>query len=205
LKADNPRRPRALLIWLAVAVAILVPLAFAAASPLLQWRQPVYILAGFAGIAGLSLMLLQPLLAAGLLPGLTGMRGRKVHLYTGLALVAAVMLHVGGLWIASPPDVVDALLFRSPTPFSVWGVTAMWAVFAAALLALFRRRLRLPPRIWRRAHTVLVLVIVMGTVIHALLIEGTMEWLTKVALCLAVLIVTGKVILDLKAWARRPR
>ena len=68
-------------------------------------------------------------------------------------LVVAVVIHVAALWITSPPDVVDALLFASPTPFSAWGVIAMWAVFAAALLAALRRRLRLRPRTWRIAFT----------------------------------------------------
>ena len=81
-----------------------------------------------------------------------------------------------------PPDVVDALPFTSPTPFSVWGVIAMWAIFAAALLAGLRRRLRLPPRAWRQGHTALAAVIVLGTVVHAMLIEGTMETVSKAAL-----------------------
>ena len=67
---------RAALIWTAVALAIAVPLALAAQSPLLAWRDPAYIAAGFAGIAGLALILLQPLLMGDALPGLTGWRGR---------------------------------------------------------------------------------------------------------------------------------
>ena len=109
---------------------VLVPLALAAMSPLLQWRQPVYIAAGFAGIIAMCLLLLQPLLAGGLLPGLTGLRGRRLHRWTGALLVTAVLLHVAGLFVTSPPDVIDALLFRSPTPFSAWGVIAMGAVLA---------------------------------------------------------------------------
>ncbi|MCR9062034.1 MAG: ferric reductase, partial [Rhodobacteraceae bacterium] len=101
--------------------------------------------------------------------------------------------------------VIDALLFRSPTPFSVWGVIAMWAVFAAALLAAIRRRLQLRPRTWRLAHTSLALVIVAGSVIHALLIEGTMETVTKVALCGLVLAAFLKAFADLKVWTSRHR
>ena len=40
---------RAILIWVALAAAIGVPLAAAAMSPLLEWRSAVYIAAGFAG------------------------------------------------------------------------------------------------------------------------------------------------------------
>ncbi|MEM1431836.1 MAG: ferric reductase-like transmembrane domain-containing protein [Pseudomonadota bacterium] len=194
---------RAALIWAALAAAMALPLVLAAASPLLAWREPVYIAAGFAGVVGLCLILLQPLLAAGYLPGLPPARGRRVHQWVGAALVAAVVLHVGGLWVTSPPDVVDALLFVSPTPFSAWGVIAMWALFAAALVASLRRRLRLAPRLWRRAHTSLAVVIVIGTVVHALLIEGTMETMSKAALCALVLIATAKAVGDLRVWAKR--
>jgi len=136
------RLAKATLIWAALVTAICVPIAFAAASPLLAWRGPVYVLAGFAGIVALGLALVQPLLIAGYLPGLSAYRGRRVHHWIGGALVVAVVVHVAGLWITSPPDMIDALLFASPTPFSPFGVIAMWAIFAVALLAAFRRRLR---------------------------------------------------------------
>ncbi|MGR3312141.1 ferric reductase-like transmembrane domain-containing protein [Roseovarius indicus] len=189
-------RLRPMLVWAALAAAVIVPLAAAAQSPLLAWRQPVYIVAGFAGVLGMTLLLLQPLLAAGSLPGLKGADSRKVHRVTGAALVLSVILHVIGLWITSPPDVVDALLFRSPTPFSAWGVVAMWALFATALLALLRRRIGLRWRVWRIGHTGLALVIVVGSVVHALLIQGTMETISKTALCALVLAATLRVVAD---------
>lgn len=189
------------LIWLGLVIVILVPIAAAGFSPLLAWRQPVYIIAGFAGIIAMALMLVQPLLMGRYLPGISVMGSRKVHKWIGGALVALVLLHVGGLWITSPPDVVDALLFASPTPFSIWGVTAMWVVFFTALLAAIRRPLRLKPSTWRIIHTVSFLVIVVGTVIHALLIEGAMETITKVGLCALILVATFKVVLDFRVWA----
>ncbi len=191
------------LIWTALAAAVGVPIAAAAASPLLAWRDPVYILAGFAGIVALGLVLVQPLLIAGYLPGLSAYRGRRTHLWTGGALVVAVVLHVGGLWITSPPDMIDALLFSSPTPFSPWGVVAMWAIFAVALLAALRRRLGLRPRTWRIAHTLLAIVIVAGSAVHAILIEGTMETVSKAALCALVLAAATKVMVDLRVWRKR--
>ena len=136
------RLARVTLIWAALAAAVGVPIAAAAMSPLLAWRGPVYILAGFAGIVALGLMLVQPLLIGGYLPGLSARIGRRAHHWIGGALVVAVVIHVGGLWITSPPDMIDALLFASPTPFSPFGVIAMWAIFAVALLAALRRRLR---------------------------------------------------------------
>ena len=197
------RSARATLIWAALAVVLCVPLAAAAASPLLAWRGPVYILAGFAGIIALGLVLVQPLLIAGYLPGLSAYRGRRAHHWIGGALVATVVIHVGGLWITSPPDMIDALLFTSPTPFSPFGVVAMWAIFAVALLAALRRRLGLRPRTWRIAHMSLAIVIVAGSVVHGLLIEGTMETVSKAALCVLVLAATVKVMSDLRVLRTR--
>ena len=192
---------RAALIWAALAAAIGVPLAAAVASPLHEWRTPVYILAGFAGIIALGLLLVQPLLIGGYLPGLPGYRGRRAHYWTGGALVTAVVVHVGGLWITSPPDMIDALLFTSPTPFSPFGVIAMWAIFAVALLAAIRRRLGL--RTWRIAHMSLAAVIVVGSVVHGMLVEGTMETMSKAALCALVLAAAIKVMVDLRVWRSR--
>ena len=186
---------QATLIWAALAAAVCVPIAAAATSPLLEWRGPIYILAGFAGIIALGLLLVQPVLAGGYLPGLSAYRGRRVHHWIGGALVVAVVIHVGGLWISSPPDMIDALLFVSPTPFSPFGVIAMWAIFAVALLAAFRRRLRL--RTWRIAHMVLAAVIVVGSVVHGMLIEGAMETVSKATLCALVLGAAIKVMADL--------
>jgi predicted ferric reductase len=191
---------RAILIWGVLAAAIAVPIMVAAKSPQLAWRDPIYIAAGFAGVVSMALLLLQPLLAGGFLPGLPARRGRPLHFWVGIGLVAAVVAHVLGLWVTSPPDAVDALLFRSPTPFSAWGVVAMWAVFAAALLGVFRRRLRLKPFVWRLCHVVVAMVVVLGSVVHAMLIEGTMGMVSKAALCTLVLVAAVKVLIDLRFW-----
>jgi predicted ferric reductase len=196
-----PGSLRAILIWTALGLAIAMPLAIAATSDLLAWRKPVYIVAGFAGIVALCLVLIQPLLAGGTLPGLPARLGRRVHLWVGAGLVLAVVAHVGGLWLTSAPDVIDALLFESPTPFSVWGVLAMWAVFATALLAALRRALRLRPRTWRIAHSSLAVVIALGSVAHALLIEGTMGQVSKAVLCGLALAALAKVFIDLRTWS----
>jgi Ferric reductase like transmembrane component len=196
-------RVRVVSIWAALALALALPIAASAMSPLLAWRGPIYIVAGLAGVVALGLLLIQPVLIGGYLPGLSPYRSRYVHRCIGGLLVAAVVIHVGGLWITSPPDVIDALLFASPTPFSDWGVIAMWGVFAAALLAALRRRLRVSPRAWRIGHTFLAVVIVVGTVVHALLIEGTMETMSKVGLCILVVAATAKVMIDLRVWVRK--
>jgi predicted ferric reductase len=192
---------RAALIWVALAAAIVVPLALAATSEFLEWRGPIYIAAGFAGIIALGLMLVQPLLAGGYLPGLSAYRARRVHHWIGGAIVAAVVIHVAGLWYTSPPDMIDALTFTSPTPFSPFGVIAMWAIFAVAVLAAVRRRLGL--RTFRIAHMSLAVVIVAGSVVHGLLIEGTMETMSKAALCALVVLAAIKVMIDL--WLRTRR
>lgn len=193
-------RPGVLAVWLALIAAISVPVVVAGFSPYLAWRSPIYIAAGFAGIIGLGLLLLQPLLAARVLPGLTAMNSRMVHRWVGCTLIVMLALHVGGLWITSPPDVVDALLFRSPTPFSAWGVAAMWAGFAAAALAALRSRLG-----WRLAHASLALVTILGTVVHALLIEGAMETVTKATLCGLVSFACFGALIRLQVWDVKPR
>ncbi len=188
------------LVWAALVCALVVPIAAAAASPLLAWRDPVYIAAGFAGVVAMALMLVQPLLIGRYLPGIPARCYRQVHRGIGAVLVASVAIHVAGLWITSPPDVIDALLFDSPTPFSAWGVIAMWAVFITGCLAMLRKPLRIRPATWRIVHTALAAVIVVGSVVHALQIEGTMETLSKAVLCALILIATVKVVADLRVW-----
>jgi len=66
-------------------------------------------------------------------------------------------------------DALHALLLRAPTPFSGWGVAAMCALFAAALMATFRRRLS--PFAWRIIRTSLVAIVVLGGVIQSSLLR----------------------------------
>lgn len=189
---------RTIAIWIAVVAVLIVPVLAASFSPLLAWRNPIYILAGFSGIFAMSVMLIQPLLAARVLPGLDIRLSKRLHRALGLTLIFAVAVHVLALWITSPPDVIDALLFVSPTPFSVWGVAAMWAVFAAGMLVLLRRRLHLRWATWRMVHIALVSIAVAGTVVHALLIEGTMELVSKIALSVLVVVALGFALLKLR-------
>lgn len=184
--------------WCALIAALVVPFIFVVTSPLLAWRSPIYIIACFSGVIGLGLMLIQPLLIRGSFPGLSKHLARRAHPWTGALLLLAVLVHVGGLWITSPPDVIDALTFNSPTPFSNWGVIAMLSLFTTTLLAIFRRRLRLRPINWRLAHSFLALVIVIGTIVHAILIEGTMETMSKATLCLFVLVATINTLFGIK-------
>lgn len=181
--SEKLRRVRNFLIWFAVITITVVPIAASFWSPLLAWRDPIYIVAGLAGIAAMTLLFVQPLLAGSYLPGLNSDQSARIHRIVGSLLVIMVVTHVAGLWITSPPDVVDALLFASPTPFSIWGVIAMWAVFISALSFVLRRRLKLSPSIWKRVHRGLAVVIVGGTIVHALLIVGTMETVSKGLLC----------------------
>lgn len=204
MQAKGWRSVRAILIWVALAFAVGVPIAAAGGSELLAWRGPIYILAGFAGIIALGLVLVQPLLIGGYLPGLSAYRARRAYHWIGGALVAAIVVHVAGLWFTSPPDMIDALTFSSPTPFSPFGVIAMWAIFIVAVLAALRRRLGLRLRTWRRVHIPLAIVIVVGSVVHCLLIEGTMETVSKAVLCALVLAATVKVMVDVwRRWTLR--
>src|SRR4051812_50103656 len=94
---------RVALIWATLAAVICVPIALAMTSDLLRWRGTIYILAGFAGIFALGLLLVQPLLIAGYLPGFSAYRARRAHHWTGGALVTAGGGHGGGVLVAKPP------------------------------------------------------------------------------------------------------
>ncbi len=189
---------RRILAWAILACIALVPLGVAAANPLLDYRPGIYILGGMAGIVALALLLFQPLLAAGYLSRAHPARQQRWHQWLGVALVVLVALHVGGLYLASPQDALDALLLVSPTPFSIYGVAAMWALVLTVLLVALRRAAGLRPAVWRILHNGLALVVVVGTVVHALMIEGAMGPLSKLVLCLCVLGVTAVTLLHLR-------
>ncbi|WP_338052145.1 ferric reductase [Roseibium polysiphoniae] len=186
------------LIWTAVAGLSLWPVLIAAASPYIVGRSAVYIAAGLAGALSLALLFVQPLLAAGLLPGLTGLRGRRWHRVAGFLIAAAVAVHIGGLYITSPPDALDALLLVSPTPFSIYGVAAMWGLVLTVVLVAFRKHLHLRPLAWRIIHNGLAAGVVATSVAHALLIEGTMGSLSKIILCSSAVLTTAAVTLYLR-------
>ncbi|MGB3246188.1 MAG: ferric reductase-like transmembrane domain-containing protein, partial [Sulfitobacter sp.] len=193
------------LIWSVLAALILVPLMIAGRSPYLQYRSAFYIIAGFAGILCLGLFLMQPLVAANYLPGLDRQTGRKWHRWIGGVIVACLVLHIGGLFLTSRPDTIDALLLRSPTPFSVFGVIALWGVVLTVLLVVLRRRWLRRFSYWYALHNALASVVVISTVIHAVQIEGTMGAVSKMVLCTAVLIATAVAVFDLRIVRPRKR
>lgn len=182
---------KSLLIWTGLACVMVGPLVVSAMSPLLAWRDAIYIAASFAGVFAMTILVLQPLLGGAVLPGLSRQRSRKVHQLSGILLLAALVLHVGGLWITSPPDVIDALTFMSPTPFSAWGVVAMWALLVIGAMTFLRRRLHLPPARWRIFHKCLGGVVVLGTIVHAILVEATLPQIAKWSLGALVLVATA--------------
>ena len=193
---EEGRRLYAGAVWSALCILMTVPVILAAFSPYLAYRNPAYLVGGFAGILCLALLLLQPLLAARYLPGLSGPSAAGVHGAIGAAIIVGVLIHVGGLYLTSPPDTIDALLLRAPTAFSLYGVAAMWAALLTAVLVGLRRRFRYP--LWRALHNGLALFLVVTTIVHALLIEGAMEPYSKWILCLATFAATCAVLADLR-------
>ncbi|WP_306258587.1 ferric reductase-like transmembrane domain-containing protein [Pararhizobium sp. IMCC21322] len=191
-------RPLTLLIWLVLAAAVIGPVAIAATSPVLVGRDAAYLVSGIAGVTALALLLLQPLLAAGYLPGLRMMQERRWHRWLGSGIFIAVLLHVVGLYITSPQDTIDALLLVSPTLFSVYGVVGLWSLVLTAVLVAVRLRIGVRYGIWRIIHNSLAVVVVVSSVVHAWMIEGAMGHLSKVLLCIGVLLATAIVILHLR-------
>jgi predicted ferric reductase len=182
------------LIWGLVAVCMLVPVGIAAANPLQASRDAFWIVGGMAGVVALALMFVQPLLAAGYLPGASVPAGRRWHRLVGTMVVVTVVLHVGGLYLSSPDDVADVMLLVAPTPFSVYGVMGLCGVVLTAILVAVRSRSGLRYASWRILHNALALVVVISSIAHALLIEGAMGNLSKVILCALVLAATVTVL-----------
>ncbi|NJM84462.1 MAG: ferric reductase [Tabrizicola sp.] len=200
---EGPRRFLALLIWPALALVLVVPVAIAASSPFLPSRSFAYVVASFAGILSLGLLLCQPLLAAGYLPGLP--QARRWHRLLGTGIIIAVLLHIGGLYLTSPPDTIDALLLVSPTPFSVYGVIALCGILLTALLVALRRKSGLPHSAWRIIHNAVAAVVVLATIIHAVQIEGLMGQVSKLVLCIALATATIVALVDVHLLGPRRR
>ena len=174
-------------VWLLLAACTLVPVGLAAASPLQASREALWIFGGMAGVVALALLLVQPMLAAGLLPGSSILTARRWHRWIGATIVSAVILHVVGLYLYSPDDISDALLLVSPTPFAVYGVVGLVGVIVTALLVVVRSRSGLRYVTWRIVHNAVSLVVVMSSVVHAMLIEGAMGFVSKAILCVLVI------------------
>lgn len=194
---------RPILIWTALGLFGVAPVVVAAASPLLEYRDAPYIASGLAGALAMSILLIQPLLGAGYLPGLSLAESRRIHRTLGFTLTLLVLIHIGGLYLTSPPDTLDALLLVSPTPFSIYGVTALWTLLATALFVALRRKLYLRPTTWAAIHNALAVVVVIASVVHALMIEGTMGTVTKWAICLAALIATAAAVIQRRLLPKR--
>lgn len=194
---------RAPFFWIVFAACLCVPIVLTAMSPLLAWRNWIYILAGFAGVLALTFIVLQPLLAAKVLPNLSATHQRKLHRVVGAAIASCVAVHIIGLWVTSPPDMVDALLFRAPTLFSVWGVVAMWALLATSLLAVLRGNLRVAPRIWQRTHISVAIIAIVASISHVLPVQGAMEQTSKLMICAAAFAAALMAVVKLKIWAGR--
>lgn len=193
---------KAAAIWAGLALAIGLPCYFALTSPWLQWRSSVYVVAGFAGVLAYALLLLQPLFKLSALPGLKARANLLGHRLVGSVIALAAALHIIGLWITSPPDVIDTLLFRSPAPFAPFGVVAMWALIALLVVIGLKRRLKLKPKTWQFIHKSLAIVLILSGALHALLIEGTMEFWSKLVLVLLIVISATLPILVPRAFRR---
>ncbi|MEP5151454.1 MAG: ferric reductase, partial [Planktotalea sp.] len=89
---NEEKSTRDVLIWIGVACLIAAAMGAAMLSPLLAWRQPVYIVAGFAGIIAMALLLVQPLLASRSLLSLSPLTKRRLHRGVGAGLFVAVLV-----------------------------------------------------------------------------------------------------------------
>lgn len=194
---------RGWLAWLGVAGAMTVPVALAVASPYLAYRNPAYILGGFAGIVCLALLLIQPLLAAGYLPGLSPVQARRWHRRAGVG-DRAVRGDPCRRPVRDQPARHDrrAVAGRADPVLGLRGGGDVEPLPGRRLVPL-RRRTRLGPRGWSLLHNLLALVVVVATALHAVQIEGAMEPVSKTALCGLVLIATAAALIDVRLLRQR--
>jgi len=186
------------LVWLLVLGVVFTPLVLAALSPLQASRNVAYVVGGLAGIAALGFLLLQPLLAAGYLPGFKVAQAKRWHRWLGFAVSVLVAVHIIGLFITSPDDMSDALLLVAPTPFSLYGVIGLWSLGITVLLVLARSRVGIRYGLWKIIHNLLAAVVVGASVIHTLMIDGAMNSLSKYVLCACIVVVTGAAMVHLR-------
>lgn len=181
---------------------VIVPLALAVLSPLQAGREVTYVMGALAGVLALSLLFVQPLLAAGFLPGFRRSRERRWHRRLGIVLLSAVGLHIIGLYLASPDDMRDALLLVAPTPFSLYGVIALVAIVLTGLSAALRPRIRSGIiQHWNRIHSALAVIVVSATLVHAWMIDGTMNGLSKTISCICIAVATIAALVNLQ-WIK---
>ncbi len=183
-------------LWVLLAAVIGFPILIAVLSPLQVGRDAIYITGSFGGIVCLALLLIQPLLAAGCFPAGRLSQQQRWHRLVGVAILFTLFLHIAGLYLTSPDDMVDALLLIAPTPYSVYGAIALWGLVLTAIVAFTRRRWH--QRAWRFAHLSLAAVVVGASVVHALMIEGLMGSLSKILLCSCVLLTAAFALWKLK-------
>ena len=198
---DQNLRYRRVVSGVVLLVLTGLPLAVAVLSPLQTSRNAAYIIGGLAGVAALGILLLQPILAAGFIPGTHLSKQRRWHSVTGGLLIALVLVHVIGLYLTSPPDMIDALLLVAPTLYSVYGVIALWGVILLGIVALPLIKKRIKPTAWRLIHHTIGVIVVGSTVTHAVMIDGAMGWRSKLMLCIAAVLATLTAIVWLR-WIR---
>lgn len=187
-----------ILLYCILATLLAGPVVVAATSPLLSGREAVYIVGGMSGVVALALLLLQPILASGYLPSISTIKSKAWHRRIGLLLVLAIALHIVGLYLTSPDDLMDALLLISPTPFSLYGVVGMWAIIVTTLLVVLRSHLSWRHTLWKIVHNILACIVVVTSVTHALMIDGAMGYRSKLILCIAIIALTIVVIVHLR-------
>lgn len=190
-------------ISLTLICVLILAVIVAALNPLQESRSIEYVIGGLSGVVALALLLLQPLLAIAFLPHGSVIQQRRWHRWIGTAIVITVALHISGLYLASPQDMIDAMLLVAPTPFSVYGVVGLWTLVLTATLVAFRKRLRLNISTWNIIHNSLAVIVVITSVVHALMIEGAMGYVSKLILCICLIGATTIVVAQLRII--RPR
>ena len=173
--ADARRRLAVGVGLLALAAA---PVGLALTDAHLAPGPPALVVSTAAGALAVSALTLQPLLAHWVRSSGAAGAARRLrwHQGTGVAALALVLVHVGGLFAVEVDDTLFALSPDGPTRARM-ALIATLALVAVVFLGVARGRLRVSPWTWRIVHAYLaVLVIVLGLG-HAVLTDGALDGL----------------------------
>lgn len=172
------------LLWVALALIVAMPLAASLLSPLQAGRAVPWVWGTLAGVAALSLLVVQLLLPSGWSYRALYAQNLRWHRRLGLVVTGLVVTHIGGLYLYSPDDIGDALVLQAPT-YSRLGVLAAWCMVLSVGLALARRRLPLQRDDWQIMHSTLAVAITGLAVGHVVMLEGTLDGPVEWVLCAA--------------------
>jgi predicted ferric reductase len=147
-----------------------VPVALALSDPYLRPQPVALVVSTAAGALAVSVLVLQPLLAA----RATGRRRLRAHQSLGAVTLGLVLLHVGALFAVEVEHTLFSMSPDGPTRARM-ALIALLALVAIAALGALRTRLPMARATWRILHAYLAVVALVPGVGHAVLTDGALD------------------------------